>query len=1021
MLTSALWRAHEEHLPVKHFAPVAERETGNADDAAAWRYRRMLDGSGKLAQDGLSNALKQRDSLMRLSALKPRANPFKWVSLGPTNVSGRVRSILIDPNDHSKMLEGTEGGGIWLSTGFGAMSRPVNDEMASLSIGCLARDPNNANVIYAGTGEGYFNEGSIAGIGLFKSTDDGVHWSLQPNTGQFRLIDNVVVQPGNSQRVLMAADGGFFISNDGGANFTNTHAAEQGTSVLYDPKNPNFAIAVAREFDVTGIPGHWAAYFSTNGGQSWTHANGSFGDRDGLANQMQIAYSPSNPNIVYGTNASDNRIWRSIDSGQSYAPVTTKGNTDITQGIYASGVWVDPDNPNTVVVGGLNCWRSTDGGQSVQLISSMVALGQEPHSDFHNIVNDPSFNNASNRIVYVSTDGGVFVTNDILNANPTNGWSLFDHAVSTQYYGAVGDWNSGRIVGGLQDNFTLNTSVQDSNATVMHGGDGFLVAMDPTDSLIQYGEYISLDLFRTMDGGQTVQDISTPDSGGKNANFVSPFELDPNDPNKMWAGGRQVWLSTNVKSARPTWESVGPGNGVLITLVTAAPGNSNVVWEADNDNRIFSTNNALSAAPTWAPVQNFTSGQNQFNRAITCIYFDPSNPKHVFVGLGGFTRNNLWVTFNGGETWSPSTGSGGFTLPDAPVNTMTRDPFNPNNLFVGTGVGVFWSQDGGQTWQTANIPPSSAEVTQVSFLQHSRTLLVATYGRGLFMALFPPVALTASPRAITGGSFATGQVTLGNPALNLGQLVNLSSSSPSVASVPANITIPSAQIAGTFNISSQPVSIVTNVTITAVGNFGTGTATLAVLPPQVTGLTFSANPVLGGFTFQCNVKLSAPAGPAGAAIAFTSGSRAVTAPANATVPAGSAAGTFNAFASPVLNAINVPIKAQGPSGLPFQATLTLQPPTPVLVQLSQPSVQGSSQIVVNFTVFFSGPAPFGLPLQFSSSNPAVASVPASVTVAAGALSATIPVQHFKVSSNKVVTLRAEAEGLTKSITLTVTP
>src|SRR6516225_1549731 len=78
----------------------------------------------------------------------------KWRALGPGNIGGRTRAILIHPTNHTMMWVGSAGGGIWRSVDAGQTWAPVDDLMANLALTSLVADPSDANVIYAGTGEG---------------------------------------------------------------------------------------------------------------------------------------------------------------------------------------------------------------------------------------------------------------------------------------------------------------------------------------------------------------------------------------------------------------------------------------------------------------------------------------------------------------------------------------------------------------------------------------------------------------------------------------------------------------------------------------------------------------------------------------------------------------------------------------------------------------------------------------------------------------------------------------------------
>lgn len=248
-------------------------------------------------------------------------------------------------------------------------------------------------------------------------------------------------------------------------------------------------------------------------------------------------------------------------------------------------------------------------------------------------------------------------------------------------------------------------------------------------------------IHRSTNGGVSSDWIySTIGDANSNANFIAPFILDPNDANRMLAGGASLWRSNNVKAASPTFSAIrGPGSSVL-SAIAVAPGNSDIIWIGQNNGEVWKTTNGTAASPTWTAVDNNT-GPNPFpTRYVTRIVVDPANPNIVYVTLGGFSPDNLWKTTNGGTTWADITGSGVSGLPDATIRGFARHPQMPNWLYAGTEVGLFESRNGGATWSTNEFGPANVSVDEVSFMHNSNTLLVATHGRGIWTANIPSLA-----------------------------------------------------------------------------------------------------------------------------------------------------------------------------------------------------------------------------------------------------------------------------------------
>lgn len=739
----AVWSSHphgaapDSPRPPKMAAQL-ERATG-PDRAMRWRRLAWLDERGEIAPGVLQNALRQRaDNAAWAAAAERSVVPSDWIARGPINVGGRTRAILIDPRNSNHLWAGAVSGGIWRSTDRGATWTQANDWLPNLAICCLAMDPANPDVMYAGTGEGFFNSDAIGGTGIYRTTDGGTTWNLLPSTASWDNVCRIAISPTNSN-VLLAATryGGIRRSTNGGVSWTTTRSAQGAYYVAFDPTNA--AKAVAHIIDYDWNTGDWyhAAIYSTNGGGSWTTASG-LAQVWGFGSRIELAYAPSDPSIVYAACATDGgKIWRSTDGGHSYTLRTTSGGSGCNW--YANPLWVDPTNPNVLLSGGYAIYRSTDGGVTLNQISDGYLLTTQPHPDIHCFVGDPGFNGTTNRRVYTGTDGGVHRTENVYAASSNNGWvSLQNTYLTTQFYGAAGDGPTGRLYGGTQDNGTLRVVVGSNQGILPFGGDGGFCAIDPVQPAYCYGEYVTLQIHRSTNGGQSADYIySGLADAGTNANFIAPFILDSNDPNRLLAGGASLWRTNDARAANPTWNAIRAPGSDKISAIAVAPGNSNVIWVAQNDGKLYRTKTGLAATPVWFAVDDNAGSNPLPDRYITRILIDPDSPQIVYVTLGGFSPDNVWKTVNNGAAWSPAVGTGPTALPSAPVRGITRHPLRTEWLYAGTEVGIYESLDGGATWSTDNRGPANVSVDEVTFLHHSNTLLAATHGRGLWTADIP--------------------------------------------------------------------------------------------------------------------------------------------------------------------------------------------------------------------------------------------------------------------------------------------
>ena len=706
--------------------------------AAQWRATRQKDENGRLPIDGHSRALEQAAAMRSMPVTgRNTASPSDtftsdqiarttWTWLGPGNVGGRIRTIAIDPNDSRKIWVGAVAGGIWKTTNSGGSWKSVANFLASMAVTSIIFDPVTPTVMYAGTGEGMYNGDATRGAGVLKSTDGGTTWSRLASTlnDDFRYVNRLAISP-NGTVVLAATRTGLFRSTDGGTTWSK-RLTDEILDVRFHPTSNTAAVAGGRNSK---------AWRTTNAGVGWTAATG-IASTSGFEGRVELTYAPSSPSIVYASvDVNDGEVWKSTNGGASYTRKSTGKSYLSGQGWYANAIWVSPTNPNLVIVGGLDLWRSTDGGSTFTQISQWWSVPASAHADHHFIVAPPTFDGSTIRMVYFANDGGIYRANNVLSVSKTSGWTELNNNLGvTQFYSAAVNPTTGEVIGGAQDNGTLfykpTTGAQQWTET--YGGDGGWSAADPTDPNFFYGEYVYLTLHRSTDGGASASEIwDGITDANVCANFIAPFVLDPNSVSRMLAGGCSLWRSTNVKATTPTWTAIKPTNGdVPISAIAVAPSNSAVVYVGHNNGDVFKSTNATSASPTWTKV---ISGLP--TRYVTRIAVSPSNPNVAYVTFGGFSKPNVWRTTNGGTTWTARGGSGTTALPAVPIYSLVIHPFIPTTLYVGTEVGIFFSEDEGVTWNNPSSGPAAVPVDELVF--SGNVLYAATHARGIYKS--PPL------------------------------------------------------------------------------------------------------------------------------------------------------------------------------------------------------------------------------------------------------------------------------------------
>jgi photosystem II stability/assembly factor-like uncharacterized protein len=299
---------------------------------------------------------------------------WDWDWLGPSNIGGRIRTILPDPNNAGKLWIGSVSGGIWKTTNFGATWTVVDDFMTNLAVTSMVFDPSSTNIIYAATGEGFSNADGLPGAGIFKSSNGGITWDqlASTNNSNFQYVMRLAAHPNpDSAGVIYAVTGTnrVYKTTDGGVSWVaKLYTSSVPVDIRVNPNLPNMII-VGCKSDV---------YLSSNYGETWTsETTGTTGKLPNDGGRCEVRFCPSTSSRIYvSMDRNGGEIWRSTDSGSTW--VNMYEGTDFlgTQGWYSNTLWVNPSNSNMIIVGGIDLYRSTNGGTSIVKISRW--------QDFHN-------------------------------------------------------------------------------------------------------------------------------------------------------------------------------------------------------------------------------------------------------------------------------------------------------------------------------------------------------------------------------------------------------------------------------------------------------------------------------------------------------------------------------------------------------------------------------------------------------------------------------------------------------------
>lgn len=671
---------------------------------------------------------------MMIAPLEAVITPAGWSWLGPGNIGGRIRSIVVHPTNPQIIWVGSVGGGVWKTTNAGVTWAPLTDLMASLAVSTLIIDPANPDILYAGTGEGFYNVDAIRGFGIFKTTDGGATWNQLSSTAgasaeKFRYVARLAIgRTADGAQVMFAATrSGLFRSTDAGASFAATPVLPgEILDVRVCRSDPKHCVASGRNAKT---------FYSEDAGATW-HASSGIAAVTGFAGRTEVAFARAEPNagggqpqrVVYASvDDGLGKVYRSVDGGKTF---TLRGVPShlAGQGWYANTIWADdPVNPNLVLVGGLDLHRSTDGGVTFTRISRWQNSPLSAHADHHVIVAHPAYNGTTNRTVLFGNDGGIYRADNVSTVQQSSGWTELNHSLgATQFYGAGVVPATNRLVAGAQDNGTLMLapSAGPQQWSTIFGGDGGESAADPLQDIL-YGEYVYLQIHRSTNGQQAqyiFQGIS--DAGDRDtALFIAPFILDPNNSKAMLAGGARLWRTADVKQANPIWASIKEAvPNSLISALAVTPGNSANLWVGYNSGEVFHSTNGLAATPTWKAASSGLPA-----RQCTRLHVTAGTAPIVYATFSAYAAGNLMHTTDNGATWNSV---GANALPEVPCYDITTHPDNKNTIILGTEVGLFVSEDGGTNWSPTNQGPTNAPVFRLFW--DGRTLYAATHGRGIF-------------------------------------------------------------------------------------------------------------------------------------------------------------------------------------------------------------------------------------------------------------------------------------------------
>ncbi|MCC6845416.1 MAG: T9SS type A sorting domain-containing protein [Bacteroidetes bacterium] len=681
-----------------------------------------------------SGELPQPDILLResrkLEARKRKAESNlgitaeqKWHEIGPivipasgTGGAGRVNNVTILPDFPNLMWAATAGGGAWKSTDAGKTWRNTTDRLPTLGVTDIALVPANPNIVYLATGDGDgpggYDQPIAYSAGVLKSVDGGETWQstgLQYNTTAQRRIYRLLHHPEIANTLMAATDNGIFKTTDGGTTWTQK-AAGAYRDMEYKPEEPNIMYSCGGNI----------VYRSTDGGETWKSLAASIPENIG---RMAIAVTYANPEYIYIVTARRGSwdfggFYRSTNSGETWQLTATAPNiigrdlngfdTDNQQGWYDLCVAASNNKSNTVYVGGINIWKSTNGGSTWTIASHWFGQAGTPyvHADIHGIT--AGYNDDE---MYAATDGGVFKSvNQKTWVNLSNGMGIM------QFYRISGSQqDAGTILGGAQDNGTSLLSAD--KWSEVNGGDGMNCLIDYLNPLNMFVSFQNGAIKRSVDGGQNFSGTINENITAENGSWVTPYIFHPTNPKILFAGYQNVWKTTN---GGLQWSKLGdlPGGGATLSYIATAPSNPDIII-AGNASRIYKTEDG---GISW---EKMTSPSGS---AIKHVAFHPNNPEKFWIVYSGYSQQKAFETSDGGKTFKDIS----YGLPAIPTNCIIYQPDSPDRLYAGTDLGVFTRDTNSKAWVQYGDGLPNVIVNWLDIYKAGKKLRAGTFGRGMW-------------------------------------------------------------------------------------------------------------------------------------------------------------------------------------------------------------------------------------------------------------------------------------------------
>jgi photosystem II stability/assembly factor-like uncharacterized protein len=679
-----------------------------------WEYfmESRLDEKGALPDGGeIWEAISESSKRTKTSAVAD------WQHMGPVSVpanggAGRLNCIAFHPTNASIMWVGAPSGGLWKTTNGGQSWSTNTDWLACIGVSDIVIHPTNPDTMYLATGD--FNAGDTYSIGVLKSTDGGNTWNttgMSYDMSASRKISRMLMHPSDVNILIATTSAGIYRTTNAGDSWTLVRSGSF-SDLAFKPDDA----------DIVYAAGSIGFFRSTNGGQSFSVVSG-LGSTSTF-NRLQLAVTPADANYVYvlASNASTNGfggLFRSTDAGVTFSQRSTtpnilgwsnNGSDQGGQGWYDLALTASPLNKNIILTGGVNIWKSVTGGSNWTISAHWTGSGAPyVHADIHWLVYSPHNGNT----VFACTDGGLF-----RSTNNGGAWTDLSNglAISQIYRLGLSVTNPNLVISGWQDNGT-NLRATNGVWARVRGGDGMECIIDYSNAAIMYSTTYYGNISRSTNSG--ISWSSVTDNIQETGAWVTPYVMHPTTPQTLYAGYVNLYRTTNRGNS---WSKISNFTGTTtLRSLAVAESNTNVIYMATTS-AFYKT---LNGGTAWLNLSANLPGGG----AITYIAVHPTNPSTVYITRGGFSSGNkVFKSINGGTSWTNITNN----LPNIPANCIVYEKGSNDGLYVGTDVGVYYTDNGLTEWIPFNDQLPNVIVKELEIHYGTRMIRAATYGRGVW-------------------------------------------------------------------------------------------------------------------------------------------------------------------------------------------------------------------------------------------------------------------------------------------------